>query len=189
MSRTCPLTRRRTDPFMAHSTRNHDRTTPAEPASSRGVSGAESPSRDRVASSTHLVLGNAGWANSDLYPPCRTPNDFCCVPGVDRSALVAPPDQGSPLRAGPPSDRPPRPVALHPLPRGSVERADRKRVLRRATDDVRLGWTGRQRGTTLAGAADAGSGDRLPAFRLLRLLAPRSVAGYLSSLSSVQVDD
>ncbi len=172
---------------MATRTRHNDRTTPTEPAPGSGIAGAEPQTRHSVAPPTNVVLGNAGWATSDLYPTCRTPHDFRCVPSLDRPSLVTPPRHSSPLCVSPPDDWAPQPLALHPQPRRILERADRQWLLWWTPDDVRLGRPRRQRRPALAGGTDASSRDRVSAFRLLRLMARRAVAEYFATLSRLPV--
>ncbi len=173
---------------MAPSDRHHTHTAPDElPASRRGVSGAEPQTRDSVASLEDLALARRHRQSSNADRPRRTTHHVDRVSRLDRQALVAPPRHSSPLCIDPSDDWAPQPLALHPFARRSMEREYRKWLLRRPTDDVRLGRTRRQRRPALAGATDASSGDWVPAFRLLRLLARGTVAEYLATVSRLPV--
>ncbi len=177
---------------MASRTRHNDRTTPTqEPAAHCGVRGAERQAGDRLEPPTHLALAGRGPHPPFADYPWGTQDPFGRLSQVGRAAM----EQATTLRL--PSGTPPPPfgswdpasraLALHPLARGGVERQHRQRLLRRLADDVRLGRTGRECGPTLADGTDAGSGDRVPAFRLLRLLDRGAMAEYLAALSRVSI--
>jgi hypothetical protein len=57
-----------------------------------------------------------------------------------------------------------------------MELQHRERLLRRITDDLRVGRTRRQRRLALTGSADGSSGDGIPTERLLRSMVAGSVA-------------
>ncbi len=166
---------------------------PSPPRPSRTDTGGDKPdaqpqTRNRMAPSTDVVLGTAGWANSDLYPSCRAPYALSRLPRLDRPALVTPQDQGVQVRATSqePVSRPPTPLVVHPLPRGRMERRGRS-LLRRLANELRLGRTRRQRGSALASATDGSGRDRVQAVRLLRCVARGTVAQYVATLSRVSV--
>ncbi len=168
---------------MAPSDLTHLHTAPDEhPAPSRGVPGAKPQTRDSVAQVTHLALARRRRQTSDPLGSRRAAHHVHGVSRLDRPSLVAPPRHSSPLCPSPSPDWAPQPLALYPFPRRGLERPQ-PALLRGTPDDVRLGRARRQRGVALAGAADASSGDRVPAFRLLRLLARRAMAQYLATVS------
>ncbi len=181
---------RRPHLFMAPSDLTHLHTAPdGLPASRRGVPGAEPQTRHSVASVTDLALARFGREIQNSIRLCRTEDPLDCLSFVARPSVEPSQNPGPQVRARTPrlSGGTPLALVVHPQSRRSMERADGQRILRRTPDDVRLGRARRQRGLALPGGPDAGSGDRVPPFRLLRLLARRAVAEYVATLSRVSV--
>ncbi len=173
---------------MAPSDLTHLHTAPDEhPASRRGVPGAQSQTRHSVAPLEDLALAGHSGKSPDTERSRRASHHIYGVPSLDRQAVESPPHPGTPLRPSPPADRASEPLALHTQPRRLLERADRQWLLWWTPDDVRLGRPRRQRRPALAGAADASSGDRVPAFRLLAGVARRAVAKHIATVSRVSV--
>ena len=147
--------------------------------------GHESAPRDPVSPGEDMVVSGQGRCGSYTIRAHGTANFELVVPGLAQPPLAAPPGPSKKTQATAAALAQVT-LALHPFAGGRMERPGGA-LLRWPADDVRLGRTRRQRRPTVAGATDASSGDRVPALRLLRLLARRAVAQYVAALSCVSL--
>ncbi len=166
--------------------RHNDRTTTPQPATfatgdTGNASGSRVASRDQVPPRQDLEDAGQGRGTQNDHPLRRTEDELQTVPRLDQPPLAAPAAEREQAHTAN-THRPPRPVAVHTQPRGRVERPDRKRLLRGAANDLRLGWLGWQRRPALAVCTDAGSGDGVPPVRLLDGMARGAVAEHKPSL-------
>ncbi len=179
---------------MAHSTRNHDRTTPTqEPPARRGIASAERQAGDHVEPPTHLALAGRGphppfpdypWGTQDpfgrLSQMGRAQVEQAETPRVQAGALEQPDARSGGRHRSRIS------LALHPLARGRMERQHRQRLLRRLANDLRLGRRHSTRPVEPV-RADGASGEPVPGESFLGVVALAAVAKHLSTLRGLSV--
>ncbi len=166
---------------LAPSARHNDHTTPREQAPRVHLPGSQPAAGDRLASFANVALARHCRQDENEDKSRGAAHPLRGVPGLDRQALVAPKDHRTQARDASSSHRAPRPVALHPLEGGRVERR-RRSLLRRLADVVRMGRTSHRRRTLVAITADASSRDRVRQVRLLDRVARGAVAEYLATM-------
>ncbi len=118
-----------------------------------------------------------------------TSDDLGSVPRVDQAPMGPPAGEGSlgvtPLLGWRWWRDPPCPLAVHPQPRGSMERR-RRSVLRWLADVVRVGRRSSSRPVESVGA-DGARGAAVPRVWLLDGMAARSVAEHVAAVSRLRV--
>ncbi len=165
-------------------TGHNDHTTPRQQAPRGHLPGSQPEAGDRVASPPYLALAGREWAHTHTLGSRRAPHTLDGVSQVDRSAVVAPSNPSSQVRARAPRDDrgSSGSVALHPLEGGGVEREHGQWFSGGSANDTRLGRSVSP-GLALAGGADGARGAPVSRVRLLARVARGTVAEHIAALS------